>query len=130
MHLRESEIYLRDCHFNVCHGVLAQEQTVSQPFVVNLRVAYDVSSAMESDNVADTLNYATLYDLLSREMHQPSALLEHLAGRIGKQIFKTFPQTSEIWLDICKVCPPMHADCAGAGVRVHLINNKKETEAQ
>ena len=79
---------------------------------------------MASDDVADTLNYAQLLDIVKREMACPSNLLEHVVGRIGNAIFKEFPQAASVDLTLTKLNPPMGADSAGAGVSVHLINDK------
>ena len=89
-------------------------------FLVTLRVGYPLAAAMASDDVADTLDYAALYQLVAREMQQPSNLLEHVAGRIAKAIEQAFPQVSSIDLTLTKQNPPMGADCEGASVEVHL----------
>ena len=44
-------------------GVLPQETQVGNDYVVNLDVSYDFSRAMETDELAGTLNYAELYEL-------------------------------------------------------------------
>ena len=65
-------------------------------FLVDLRVGYPIADAMQSDEVADTLNYAELYQLVKREMEIPSKLLEHVAGRIVKAIVvNTFKDNQE-----------------------------------
>ena len=69
----------------------------------------------------DTLNYATLYALVEREMQQPSRLLEHVAKRIADAVSETFPKATSIDLTLTKQNPPMGADCDGAGVELHLI---------
>ena len=81
---------------------------------------------MQSDEVGDTLNYAALYEVVKTEMMQPSHLLEHVAGRIVSAIEKQFPLVTSIDLELTKQNPPMGADCEGAGVEIHLINNKTE----
>lgn len=88
--------------------------------MVDLRVGYPLKKAMESDEVDDTLNYASLYTLVEQEMRQPSKLLEHVAGRIAKAIEKAFPQVSSIDLKLTKMNPPMGADYDGAGVEVNI----------
>ena len=75
---------------------------------------------METDDVADTLNYAQLYELVRREMDQPSNLLEHVAGRIVKAVNTAFPAVTSIDLKLTKLNPPMGADCRGAGVEIHV----------
>ncbi len=88
--------------------------------MVDLRVGYPLEKAMESDEVDDTLNYASLYQLVEQEMRQPSKLLEHVAGRIAKAIENAFPQVSSIDLKLTKMNPPMGADCDGAGVELRF----------
>ena len=116
MKVESSYIFLRNVRFHAFHGVLPQERLVGGDFLVNLRVDYPVEKAMESDEVGDTLNYATLFDLVKREMQMPSQLLEHVAGRIAKAIMADFPAVTSIDLELTKLNPPMGADSDGAGI--------------
>ena len=123
MRLTAGSIHLRQVRFHAFHGVMPQERQVGADFLLDLRVGYPLQQAMQSDEVADTLNYATLYDLVAREMQQPSNLLEHVAGRMVEAISQTFPQVTSIDLELTKQNPPMGADCEGAGVEMHFIND-------
>lgn len=102
------------------HGVLPQERTVGNDYVINIKVGYPWIGATSTDNVCDTLNYAALYELIKREMQMPSKLLEHVAGRIIEAVKAEFPAASSIHLRITKVAPPMSADCDGAGVEINM----------
>lgn len=124
MKLDSSYILLENLRFHAFHGVLPQERNVGNDYLVSLKIKYDVTAALTSDDVEDTINYAEVYRLVSQEMSVPSALVERVAGRIGDRIFRSFPQTEEIYLKVVKCNPPMGADCVGAGVEVHLINDK------
>ena len=126
MTLTESSICLNDIRLYAFHGVLEQERRVGGEYSVSIRVHYNIYKAMETDNVADTLNYAQLLKIVKREMAVPSNLLEHVAGRIGRTVFREFPQAEAIDLNVTKLNPPMGADCAGACVHVHLINDKTQ----
>ena len=126
MRITSSYICLRNVRFHAFHGVMPQERMVGADFLVNLRVVYPLEKAMQSDEVGDTLNYAELYALVKAEMAEPSKLLEHVAGRIVSAIEKRFPQVTSIDLELTKQNPPMGADCDGAGVEIHLINDKTE----
>ena len=119
MKSESSYIWLKGARFHAFHGVLPQERNVGGDFVIDLRVGYPMAQAMNTDQVGDTLNYASLYTLVAREMQQPSSLLEHVAGRIAEAIEKTFPQVLSIDLTLTKLNPPMGADCEGAGVEMH-----------
>jgi dihydroneopterin aldolase len=103
---------------------MSQESRVGAHFLLDLRVGYPLEKAMQSDDVADTLDYAKLYGLVRNEMEIPSKLLEHVAGRIVNTILEAFPMVTSIDLSLSKENPPMGADCAGAGVEIHLINDK------
>lgn len=126
MKLTSSYIYLRQVRFHAFHGVMPQERQVGAEFLLSLKVGYPLGQAMQSDEIGDTLNYATLYNLVAREMQQPSKLMEHVAGRMVEAIGKTFPQVISIDLELTKLNPPMGADSEGAGVEIHLINNKTD----
>ena len=116
MHLTESYICLHEVRFYAFHGVMPQERSVGGEFLVSVKVGYPLEKAMSSDDVADTLNYAELYELVKKEMMQPSSLLEHVMGRIVEAIEKAFPEVTSVEVKIKKVNPPMGSDCKGAEV--------------
>lgn len=124
MKLMSSKIYLRNVRFHAFHGVLPQEGIVGNDYLVNLVLDYDFSSAMKTDELQGTLNYAEVYQKVREEMAVPSKLLEHVAGRIAHRLFSDFPEIQKLQLSITKVNPPMGADSDGAGVEVVLINDK------
>ena len=119
-----SYICLKEVRFHAFHGVMPQERRVGADFLLSLSVGYDFSKAMRTDEVGDTLNYAEVCRIVKEEMEKPSALLEHVAGRIADAIFRQFPDVRSIDLELTKQNPPMGADCEGAGVELHLINDK------
>lgn len=124
MKLMSSKIYLRNVRFHAFHGVLPQEGIVGNEYLVNLVLDYDFSSAMKTDDLQGTLNYAEVYQKVREEMALPSKLLEHVAGRIAHRLFSDFPEIQKLQLSITKVNPPMGADSDGAGVEVVLTNDK------
>lgn len=124
MKLMSSKIYLRNVRFHAFHGVLPQEGIVGNDYLVNLVLDYDFSSAMQTDELQGTLNYAEVYQKVREEMAVSSKLLEHVAGRIAHRLFSDFPEIQKLQLSITKVNPPMGADNDGAGVEVVLTNDK------
>ena len=124
MKLMSSKIYLRNVRFHAFHGVLQQEGIVGNDYLVNLVLDYDFSSALKTDDLQGTLNYAEVYQKVREEMAVPSKLLEHVAGRIAHRLFSDFPEIQKLQLSITKVNPPMGADSDGAGVEVVLTNDK------
>lgn len=116
MQLENSYILLEHLRFHAFHGVMAQERVVGNDYDLSLRIGYDVSAAMLSDDVDDTLNYAEVYSLLEQEMQVPSALLERVAYRIADRLMRRFPAISSVQINLVKLNPPMGADSDGAGV--------------
>lgn len=102
------------------HGVGEQETIVGNEFILDLRLKTDIARAIETDDVADTVSYADVYETVKEEMDIPSKLLEHVSGRIIKSLFLKFPQIEEIKLKLTKRNPPMGADIAGAGVEISI----------
>ena len=124
MKLQSSYIYLRDLHFHAYHGVEPQERKVGNDYLLSLRLQYPIDAAMLSDNVLDTVNYADVYRIAEQEMQVPSNLLERVAYRMADRIFRRFAFVGAVDIQLTKLNPPMGTNQGGAGVEVHLINDK------
>ena len=124
MKLQSSYIYLRDLHFHAYHGVEPQERKVGNDYLLSLRLQYPIDAAMLSDNVLDTVNYADVYRIAEQEMQVPSNLLERVAYRMADRIFRRFAFVEAVDIQLTKLTPPMGTNQGGAGVEVHLINDK------
>ena len=114
-----SYILLENLRFYAYHGVASQETIVGNEYTISLRLKTDITHAMDSDEVTDTVNYAEIYQSVKSEMEIPSKLLEHVAGRIIRCLFKNFPTVEHIDLKLSKRNPPMGADVDVAGVELH-----------
>ena len=120
MKIAASKIFLDDMHFYAYHGVMEQERRVGGEYGVALVVEADLTQAIATDDVADTVNYAELYELVKREMAVPSKLLEHVAGRIGQSAMDKFDRITALTVRVTKLNPPMGADCNGASVEIKV----------
>lgn len=124
MKLTSGFICLNNLRFHARHGVMPQERATGGEFIVSIRAKYPIGRALESDNVTDTLNYAEIFEIINKEMQTPSCLLEHVAGRIGRSIFREMPLVESLDISLEKTNPPMGADISSASVELHLINDK------
>ncbi len=113
-----SYIFLDDLRFYAYHGVGGQETLVGNEFAVSLRLQVNIARAAATDDVADTVSYADVYQSVKAEMGVSSKLLEHVAGRIVKRLFADFPAVERIELKLSKRNPPMGADIRTAGVEL------------
>jgi dihydroneopterin aldolase len=93
---------------------------VGGEYSVSLTVEADLSEAVRTDDVADTINYAALYEVVKSEMAVPSKLLEHVAGRIGRRAMETFERITTLTIKVTKLNPPMGADSKGASVELKM----------
>ena len=87
-----TKIELRRMTFYAYHGVAPQETRVGNTFIVDLILTAPLENAVWSDDLSDTINYATVYETVKAEMTITSRLHEHAAGRILKALKERFPQ--------------------------------------
>lgn len=116
MTVNSSYIRLKDLRLFAHHGVLPQERIVGAFFILNLRIETDLTHAIATDDLASTISYAEVFELIREQMATPSRLLEHVAGRICSALLDRFPTAQSVHLEILKENPPMGAECAGAGI--------------
>ncbi len=109
-------IYLKGMRFYAFHGVGEQERKVGNTFLVDLIVEGDFSKACQSDQLTDTINYAALYDTVSKVMQAPCNLLEYVAENICQAIKKDFPQLSRVEITLTKQNPPLVGQMESASV--------------
>lgn len=113
-----TKIRLSKMRFYAFHGVMPQESITGHEFEVSLSLEADVTPALESDEVEDTINYACLFDLVKAEMMVPSRLIEHVAGRIFRKLKEQYPQLTDIEVRVAKLHPPVKGEVERAEVIV------------
>ena len=112
----KTKIELSNMRFYAHHGVLPQEKIIGNEFIVNLTLEADISSACVSDDVRDTINYADVFDLVKREMKQPSKILEHVAGRIMERLKEDYPAITTARVSVEKMHPPVNGEMEKAAI--------------
>ena len=81
------KIELKGMVFYGYHGVAPEERRLGQRFIVDLEMERDLHKAGVSDDPADTVNYALVFDRVKEIMEGPSRkLLETLAETIAQQV--------------------------------------------
>lgn len=118
------QIFLDRLVFHAFHGLLPQERTVGGRFEVSLCLDIDDSEAHDAlchDQLDGTADYAGVCRLVRREMEMPSALIEHVAGRIARRVVREYPVVRQAEVRVRKCTPPISGfDGAGAEVRYTL----------
>ena len=97
------------------HGVFDQERTVGNLFEVSLSLVYPPALvAVKTDCVDDTLNYAKAIEIVKCVMSEPSALIEHVAGRIHTALTEAYPEIESGRITVIKPAPPVSAELSSA----------------
>jgi len=113
-------IELKNMILYAYHGVMEQERTVGNTYRVDLKLFLDLSKAIESDELKDTLNYADIYNLVKEEMAISSHLLEHVAGRIVRKIKHRYSHISKIKIRLAKINPPIEGELQEAAIIISI----------
>ena len=101
------KITISNMEFYAYHGCYREERIVGNRFLVDLDIETSLEKASKSDNINDTLNYQTAYEIISEQMKIKSHLLEHVASRILDNLFNEFPQIDKASVRVSKMNPPM-----------------------
>ncbi|HVE93522.1 MAG TPA: dihydroneopterin aldolase [Acidimicrobiales bacterium] len=103
------------------HGVLAEERLRAQPFELDVDLVFDVGVAAESDDLADTVDYAAVVAAATRVVEgEHCRLLERLVVRVGEAVLELDTRVEHVTVVLRKLRPPVPADLGSAGVRVTI----------
>ena len=112
-------IEVRDLRVTGTHGVLPEERDRAQPFSVDIVAWVDMEAAHQSDDLADTVDYAALAQAAADVVGGRSyRLLEALAGRLADALLITDSRLEAVEVTVRKLRPPLALDVGSAGVRV------------
>ena len=112
-------ITLRGMRFMGRHGVSDEERAEPQPFEVDLVLRLDLSRPGATDDLADTINYASLFEL-TREVVQGQQfhLIEALASAILDAVLAAHP-VDDVEVRVRKPKAPLPGAFDTVEVRLH-----------
>lgn len=86
------KIILEGLEFYGYHGVLPEEQSLGQRFIVDLELYLDLRPAGISDDPDLTVNYARVFELVESIVGgRPYRLIESVAEAIASAVLEHFP---------------------------------------
>ncbi|KQU19091.1 dienelactone hydrolase [Methylobacterium sp. Leaf94] len=101
------------------HGLLPEEARLGQRFYVSLDVRLDLGAAGRSDDVARTVSYADLTEIVTRIATQRRFdLIEALAEAIAGEILDRHPLITEIRVRVDKPSAPVPAVIDGVAIEI------------
>ena len=102
------------------HGVYAEEREQGNRFRLDVEITADLSSALASDRLEDTVDYGSVVSFVKEiNRQQRFNLIESFAGAISDGLLERFPRIDEALIRVRKLVPPRLGNivCAMAEVR-------------
>jgi dihydroneopterin aldolase len=113
-------ISLHNVRFRAYHGLYPEERQKGNDFVVNMKVSYPpITGAILS--LDDTIDYASLFDIVNTIMQKPVDLLETLVQTIANSVYQKFPLVKEVTVSVEKLNPPIDKFTGSAEVTYHKL---------
>ena len=117
-------IHLKKLRFHGHHGVLPEETTLGQPWIIDLALVVDIAHAAATDDVAHTVNYVEVHDLVRDIVTgEPVALLETLANRILSAVLSAQPRVQSVSITIHKPHVPIPGAHEGVALSATLARS-------
>lgn len=114
----DDRIELRGLRLSGIVGVLPEEQARAQPLELDLDLVRSLAHAGRSDDLADTVDYGAVCDLVERVVADGRPqLLEHLAERVAAEVL-ALGGVDEVVVAVRKLRPPVPQALATSGVRL------------
>ena len=118
------KITLTDIQAYGYHGVYPEENKNGQEYRISLTFALDTSKARVSDDLKDTVNYASVVDHIVHEVQSTQfKLLERLAEHLVTYILTHFPPIQTLELHVIKPSPP-HPEHVWHATTVTLVRTR------
>jgi dihydroneopterin aldolase len=98
------------------HGCLSEEGKIGGHYTVDVKITTDFSAAFESDELADTVDYVAVNNIVTEEMDVRSKLIEHVGHRIVKKLKKEIVNITQVQVKIIKHSPPIGGDVSNVAI--------------
>lgn len=110
------KVALEGMEFYARHGYYEEERKIGNKYSVDVELDVDFTDAAMDDRLDGTVNYERVYEVVAEVMNIDAQLLEHLAGKMIRQLKSEFPQVSQVKVKVCKYNPPIKGLCHRAVV--------------
>jgi 7,8-dihydroneopterin aldolase/epimerase/oxygenase len=102
------EISMKNCAFFAYHGVLEEEERLGQRFYLDAELDVKLSDAIESDSIAETVDYGIVFLEIEKVVRgRRRYLIEALALDIAKALCRRYSQISRAKITVRKPNAPV-----------------------
>jgi dihydroneopterin aldolase len=114
------KIFLKNIRLYAFHGCMDEEEKIGSDYVVNVVVHTNLEKSSNTDALGDTVDYVSLHAIVKEEMGIRAKLLEKVADRIIKRIFKEHLEVSMARVKVAKQNPPIGGNVEEVAVELEL----------
>jgi 7,8-dihydroneopterin aldolase/epimerase/oxygenase len=100
------------------HGCLQEEAKIGANYIVDVYMTTNFSEAAKTDNLLQTIDYCTVYEIAKTEMATRSKLIEQVVDRIFKKLKSEFPTLLTLHVKLTKLLPPMNGNVEKVSVEI------------
>jgi 7,8-dihydroneopterin aldolase/epimerase/oxygenase len=100
------------------HGCLEEEAKIGANYIVDVYITTDFSTAALSDDLKETIDYCTIYEISKKQMAVRSKLIEQVCKRIFDEISSEFKTITFLRVKLTKLMPPMNGNVEKVSVEM------------
>ncbi len=102
------KIFLNKMDFYGFHGVLSEEAKLGQRFRVDVVAEVNLQAAGTSDDLENTVNYASIYEMCKEVVEEKRfKLIETVAETIATNLLTNFQKIERVTVKVTKPNPPI-----------------------
>ena len=118
------KVGLQGARFFAYHGFYPEERVDGNDFMVDVDVEFLQQQHFNTDEIAHTVNYETLYLIAEKHMNITRKLLETVVQGIIDEIKTVYPFAEAIRVSLKKLDPPLNGDvdCSFVQITYHKPN--------
>jgi len=118
---------LEGLQFHANHGYYQSETEKGGDYIVDIYLHLDLEPAGKSDDLEQTVNYESIYSIVSEVMTSPKKLIETVAFAIQNKIIEIHPEVDSFTVKVRKINPPLKGKVNESFVEFSYTNDDINT---
>ncbi len=98
------------------HGCLEEEGKIGCNYIVDVTMETNFTEAAKTDELAKTIDYVVVYDIVKTQMAVRSKLIEQVGQRIVDELKKHFSALKKVEVKVTKLNPPMNGNVESVSI--------------
>ena len=100
------------------HGCLEEEAKIGANYIVDVYMTTDFSKAAITDDLIETIDYCSIYEIAKKQMGVRSKLIEQVCKRIYDNVTSDFKTITYLKVKVTKLLPPMNGNVEKVSVEI------------